>query len=141
MNQNQTFEYELLLGFSSARPSWKLHRARKRRLSAKPRSRGSDGRGGWTYRTAEEIHAEPEDVCAYISTEISKLLATPGFLDALPGYLLPDQASQGHLDIAGAIEKDNRYSIEIVRPGIKARGWHNSVTQPNLCGQVARTEN
>jgi hypothetical protein len=48
---------------------------------------------------AEEIHAGPENVCAYISTEISKLLATPAFLDALPGYLLPDQASQGRISI------------------------------------------
>ena len=36
---------------------------------------------------------------AYIATEISKLLETPAFLDALPGYLLPDQASQAHVSI------------------------------------------
>jgi hypothetical protein len=30
---------------------------------------------------------------------IKRLLATPGFLDALPGYLLPDAASQSRIGI------------------------------------------
>jgi hypothetical protein len=42
----------------------------------------------------EEIRAGPEDVRAYIAAKIRKLFATREFLDALPGYLLPDQASQ-----------------------------------------------
>jgi hypothetical protein len=46
-----------------------------------------------------EIHAGPEDVRAYIATEISKLLATKAFLDGLPGYLLPDPASQTRVSI------------------------------------------
>ena len=45
----------------------------------------------------KEIHAAPDDVRNYIASEIAKLLATPAFLDALPGYLLPDQASQGRV--------------------------------------------
>ena len=45
----------------------------------------------------KEIHAAPDDVRIYIASEIAKLLATPAFLDALPGYLLPDQASQGRV--------------------------------------------
>ena len=48
---------------------------------------------------AKEIHSGPEDVRAYIAAEIRKLLATAEFLDALPGYLLPDQASQARVSI------------------------------------------
>lgn len=48
---------------------------------------------------AEEIHSGPEDVRAYIAAEIRKLFAAPEFLDALPGYLLPDQASQARVSI------------------------------------------
>jgi hypothetical protein len=54
-----------------------------------------DGRPG----LAEEIRSGPEDVRAYIGAEFRKLLATPEFLDALPGYLLPDQASQARVSI------------------------------------------
>jgi len=46
-----------------------------------------------------EIHAGLEGVRAYIATEIGKLLATKAFLDALPGYLLPDTASQTRVSI------------------------------------------
>jgi hypothetical protein len=31
--------------------------------------------------------------------EIAKLLANPGFIDALPGFLLPDAASQSRIGI------------------------------------------
>ena len=48
----------------------------------------------------KEIHyAGPEDVQNFIASECVKLLATPAFLDALPGYLLPDQASQARVSI------------------------------------------
>jgi len=47
----------------------------------------------------KEIHAGPEDVHTFIASECAKLLATPAFLDALPGYLLPDQASQARVSI------------------------------------------
>jgi hypothetical protein len=47
----------------------------------------------------EEIRAGPEDVRSYIAAEIRKLFATREFLDALPGYLLPDQASQARVSI------------------------------------------
>ena len=46
-----------------------------------------------------EIHAGPEDVRTYIASEITKLPATQAFVDALPGYLLPDQASQARVSI------------------------------------------
>ena len=48
---------------------------------------------------AEEIRAGAKDVRAYIAAEIRKLFATREFLDALPGYLLPDQASQARVSI------------------------------------------
>jgi hypothetical protein len=48
---------------------------------------------------SQGVHAGPEDVRAYIATEVRKLLATNAFLDALPGYLLPDPASQNRVSI------------------------------------------
>lgn len=45
----------------------------------------------------EEIQAGPEDVRIYIASEIKKLLAIGSFVDALPGYLLPDAASQARI--------------------------------------------
>jgi predicted nucleotidyltransferase len=47
----------------------------------------------------KEISGTPEDVRDYISGKIRGLLNTRQFLDALPGYLLPDEASQGRLRI------------------------------------------
>jgi hypothetical protein len=44
-----------------------------------------------------EIHAEDESVRAYLATEVTALLAKPQFIDALPGFLLPDQGSQARL--------------------------------------------
>jgi len=47
----------------------------------------------------EEISRASEDVREYISGKIRGLLNTRQFLDALTGYLLPDEASQGRLRI------------------------------------------
>lgn len=47
----------------------------------------------------EEIQAGAADVRAYIAAELRKLLAIREFLDALPGYLLADQASQARVSI------------------------------------------
>ena len=47
----------------------------------------------------EGIRAGAENVRAYIAAEIRKLLAIREFLNALPGYLLPDQASQARVSI------------------------------------------
>lgn len=52
-----------------------------------------DGRA----EVVEEILAGPNDVRAYIAAEIAKLLASPAFMDALPGYLLRDEASQARV--------------------------------------------
>jgi hypothetical protein len=45
----------------------------------------------------QEIQKAPEDVRSYIASEIKKLLGTSAFIDALPGYLLPDSASQARI--------------------------------------------
>ena len=41
--------------------------------------------------------AAAEEVRSYIAQEFRELLAIPQFIDALPGYLLPDAASQARL--------------------------------------------
>jgi hypothetical protein len=46
-----------------------------------------------------EVRREREPLRAYLQAEVRKLLATRGFLDALPGYLLPDAASQSRIDV------------------------------------------
>jgi hypothetical protein len=48
---------------------------------------------------ATEVQAGAAELRAYVRAEIKGLLATPGFLDALPGYLLPDAASQSRIVI------------------------------------------
>jgi hypothetical protein len=47
----------------------------------------------------KEVQAEAAELRAYVRAEIKRLLARPGFLDALPGYLLPDAASQSRISI------------------------------------------
>jgi hypothetical protein len=46
---------------------------------------------------SDEIQRAAAPVKAYIGAEIHRLLQDPVFTDALPGYLLPDQASQNRL--------------------------------------------
>src|ERR1035437_2090093 len=46
-----------------------------------------------------EVQAGAVDLRAYVRAGIKALLATPGFLDALPGYLLPAAASQSRINI------------------------------------------
>jgi hypothetical protein len=48
---------------------------------------------------AMEVRAEAADLRAYVRAGIKGLLATPGYLDALPGFLLPDAASQSRIGI------------------------------------------
>ena len=54
-----------------------------------------DGRPELVY----EIQNAPKDVRSYIASEIKKLLKTSAFLDALPGYLLPDSTSQARISV------------------------------------------
>lgn len=42
----------------------------------------------------EDIAASDSDVRAYIAADIRSLLENPDFIEALPGFLLPDAASQ-----------------------------------------------
>lgn len=46
---------------------------------------------------AEEVHAAKPELREYLRDAIAGLLATPAFADALPGYLLPDAASQARM--------------------------------------------
>ena len=46
-----------------------------------------------------EVRAGAVELRVYVRAEIDGLLGTPGFLDALPGYLLPDAASQSRVGI------------------------------------------
>lgn len=45
----------------------------------------------------EEVHLAPADLRDYLGEEFRALLANRDFLDALPGHLLPDAASQQRL--------------------------------------------
>jgi hypothetical protein len=45
----------------------------------------------------EDVQAEMSSLRKYLSTQTNKLLAKPAFIDALPGYLLPDAASQARV--------------------------------------------
>ena len=47
----------------------------------------------------QEIENQPVELNSYIRTEVSALLSAPRFLDALPGYLLPDAVSQSRLTV------------------------------------------
>lgn len=43
----------------------------------------------------QDVNAADAKVRSYIAFEIQALLNNPDFIDALPGFLLPDAASQG----------------------------------------------
>jgi hypothetical protein len=49
-----------------------------------------DGRAG----IEREVQAAAPPVRRYVAHEFARLLATRAFIDALPGFLLPDSASQ-----------------------------------------------
>jgi hypothetical protein len=48
---------------------------------------------------ATEVQAAPLDLQQYLSREFAALLSSRGFLEALPGHLLPDTASQQRLGL------------------------------------------
>jgi hypothetical protein len=47
----------------------------------------------------EEVHRAPVDVQKYLSDEFRELLSNRDFLEALPGHLWPDAASQQRSDL------------------------------------------
>ena len=47
----------------------------------------------------EEVSAAKEDVRSYLSTELSKLLKDPDFLNVLPGLVAQDSTSPGRFAI------------------------------------------
>jgi hypothetical protein len=46
----------------------------------------------------QEVEAAPSDARRYVATEVYKLLQVEEFVDALPGHLHPDSASQGRIN-------------------------------------------
>ena len=48
---------------------------------------------------ANEVRAAPADLQKYLSKEFGALLSNRDFLDALPGHLFPDSASQQRLGL------------------------------------------
>jgi hypothetical protein len=56
-----------------------------------------------------ELRSAPEDVRAYIARATDRLLKTDRFIDALPGHLQSDPASQGRIPIVlSALEQISR---------------------------------
>ena len=51
---------------------------------------------------ANELLEAPQDVQGYIRDEFTQLLGTGDFIDALPGFLLPDEANQARLSVLRA---------------------------------------
>ena len=47
----------------------------------------------------EELRSAPADVRSYVAEAIGRMLEIQKFIDALPGYLLPDDASQSRITI------------------------------------------
>jgi hypothetical protein len=47
----------------------------------------------------DELRTSPDDLKAQVAAEIKKLLREPRFIDAFPGYLLPDAISQGRISV------------------------------------------
>lgn len=53
-----------------------------------------------------EVREAGAALSEYVSREIAKFLANPGFVDALPGFLLPDAASQSRIGIVVGLLRD-----------------------------------
>ncbi len=47
---------------------------------------------------ADEVNQSSDEVRTYVAQAVKTLLRERGFLDALPGYLLPDAASQARYE-------------------------------------------
>jgi predicted nucleotidyltransferase len=47
----------------------------------------------------DEVRAETPSLREYLHSQLKALLATPSFIDALPGYLRPDAASQSRIGV------------------------------------------
>jgi hypothetical protein len=60
---------------------------------------GSRGRGSKFPFAIRDSRGGTAEFRAYIRAEVNSLLAAAGFTDALPGYLLPDAASQARISI------------------------------------------
>ena len=45
----------------------------------------------------DELQSAPADLRVFVGDRIRSLTTEPRFLDALPGYLLPDEANQARI--------------------------------------------
>jgi hypothetical protein len=54
----------------------------------------------------EELRSAPDDVRSYVAEAVGQMLEISRFIDALPGYLLPDDASQSRITIVLARLKE-----------------------------------
>jgi hypothetical protein len=88
----------------------------------------------------KELLQSPRGLKEYISAEMKKLLGQREFIDALPGYLLPDPASQARLgkllqalgDIStGLHRKESRMQWEQVGPTLRGLSSKVSVIHPD----------
>ena len=66
----------------------------------------------------------------YLRREIAGLLANPGFIDALPGFLLPESASQAPIAIVLATAA--RSGINLNRLKRKGFSSRDSLSVPRL---------
>ena len=73
----------------------------KNRIVMAPMTRSFSPEGVPTPKVADYYarRAEGEELRAYIRTAVGRLLASDAFSDALPGYLLPDAASQARIGL------------------------------------------
>ena len=46
----------------------------------------------------DELRSAPEDLRSYMADVIGQMMKAQQFIDALPGYLLPDSASQARIN-------------------------------------------
>ena len=47
----------------------------------------------------DEMQAADQQLATYVATTLRRMLADPSFVDALPGHLAPDAASQSRVDL------------------------------------------
>jgi hypothetical protein len=77
----------------------------------------------------DEVRAAPRDLRKFLAEEISALLASTRFMDALPGHLGPDVASQGRLPLINS-RLHALATLDVAEATSSAVGMPLSVPQP-----------
>ena len=75
----------------------------------------------------DEVQTETPLLREYLREEITGWLATPGFIDALPGYLLPDCCESGKDRDSLATIESSRFSLMPARKAIYQNSAGESV--------------